>query len=106
MEKVHPRLNVTREQVEQFCRKWQIVRLELFGSVLRDDFGEQSDIDVLVTFAEGTTRRIANYLDMEEELATLFGRRVDLVERHLVETSPNWIRRRRILESARPVYAA
>ena len=105
MEKVHPRLDVTREQIEQFCRKWKIVRLELFGSVLRDDFDAESDIDVLATFADEREIRLRDLLDMEEELQSLFGRKVDLIKRHLVEESPNWIRRRSILESAQPIYA-
>ncbi|MEX2227606.1 MAG: nucleotidyltransferase domain-containing protein [Dehalococcoidia bacterium] len=106
MSKVHTRLGGTPEQIEQFCRKWKIVRLELFGSVLRDDFDDESDIDLLVTFDEDHRPSLGEQLDMEDELRTIFGRNVDLVKRHLVETSENWIRRRRILESARPIYAA
>ncbi len=105
MTMVHPRIDATPEQIEQYCRKWGIVRLELFGSVLRDDFDGQSDIDLLVTFAEGHGTRLRELLDMEEELQALFGRPVDLVKRRLVEESPNWIRRSSILESARPIYA-
>jgi predicted nucleotidyltransferase len=100
------RLGVSDQQVADFCRRWSIERLEVFGSVLRDDFDGDSDVDVLVTFGAGVSHRIADYLDMESELAALVGRHVDLVERELVETSPNWIRRRSILESARPLYAA
>jgi predicted nucleotidyltransferase len=100
------RLGVSDQQVADFCRRWCIERLEVFGSILRDDFDRDSDVDVLVTFGAGVSHRIADYLDMESELAALVGRHVDLVERELVETSPNWIRRRSILESARPVYAA
>lgn len=103
---VHPRLNVTPEQIEAFCKKWQITRLELFGSVLRDDFDDDSDIDLLATFVGRGPSRIGAILDMEEELQALLGRPVDLVKRHLVEESPNWIRRRAILESARLIYAA
>lgn len=103
---IHPNVAVTQEQIEAFCRKWEIVRLELFGSVLRDDFGPESDVDVLVTFADGDQHRLGDLLDMEEELQKLFGRRVDLVERRLVEENPNWVRRRNILQSAQPVYAA
>jgi len=103
---VHPRLPATYEQVEAFCQKWQITRFELFGSVLRDDFDSKSDVDVLVTFADGARVRFGDLLDMEEELREMFGRPVDLVERKAIERSPNWIRRRRILESAEPVYTA
>jgi len=105
METIHPNVAVTQEQIAGFCRKWQITRFELFGSVLRDDFDAESDIDVLVTFAPEVHLRISDLVNMEEELGTMFGRSVDLVERPLIEASPNWIRRRNILKSARAVYA-
>ena len=100
------RLGATEAQIADFCRRWRIVRFELFGSVLRDDFDTQSDIDVLVTFEDGRKYGISELLDMESELKALFGRPVDLTERRLVETSRNWIRRRAILDSARTLYAA
>lgn len=106
MDDILARLGVTQEQIAAFCRKWAIVRFELFGSALRDDFDERSDVDVLVTFAAEGNVRLHDLLDMEEELQGLFGRKVDLVKRRLVEENPNWIRRRAILESARPVYAS
>ncbi|MBI5283685.1 MAG: nucleotidyltransferase domain-containing protein [Chloroflexi bacterium] len=105
-ESILARLHVTEDQIAGFCRKWEIVRFELFGSILRDDFDAQSDVDVLVTFADEGQIRLHDLIDMEEELKALFGRKVDLIKRHLVEESPNWIRRTRILNSARVVYAA
>ncbi len=106
MDDVLARLGVTDEQIAAYCRKWAIVRFELFGSALRDDFRPESDIDVLVTFEPRANWTFRDDLTMEVELVLLFGRPVDLVERQLVEKSPNWVRRRHILESARPVYAA
>ena len=106
MDDVFSRLRVTEDQISEFCRKWSITRFELFGSVLRDDFDAESDIDVLVTFDPQRIIRLNDLLDMEDELQALFGRKVDLIKRHLVEESPNWIRRRSILGSAREVYAA
>jgi predicted nucleotidyltransferase len=89
-----------------FCRRWQIRELALFGSVLRPDFGPESDVDLLVTFAPeggpGWLQRQA----MEEELERLFSRPVDVVERRLVEESPNYIRRRHILSTARVLYGS
>ena len=82
------------------------MRFELFGSALRDDFDEQSDVDVLVVFEHESQIRLHDLLDMEAELQGLFGRKVDLIKRRLVEQNPNWIRRRGILSSARLVYAA
>jgi predicted nucleotidyltransferase len=106
MDAILDRLHVTEAQIAAFCQKWQIVRFELFGSVLREDFDAESDIDVLVTFRAQSKWRFAGLLDMEDELKAMFGREVDLVERPLLERSPNWIRRRAILDSATPVYAA
>jgi len=99
MDDIVTRLHVTEEQIAAFCRKWAIIRFELFGSVLREDFDEQSDVDVLVTFQEGSRHGLS-------ELTTLFGRHVDLIERRLIETSRNWVRRRNILQSAPLLYAA
>jgi hypothetical protein len=106
MEQVFQRLGVTQAQIQAFCERWNVARFELFGSVLRDDFDSESDIDALVTFGEGAQPGLDGLLDMEEELQSLFGRRVDLIKRRLVESSPNYIRRRRILESAVPIYAS
>ncbi len=106
MATVHPNVNVTYDQIEAFCGKWNVVRFELFGSVLRDDFDGESDIDVLVKFAPNAHWTFRDDLAMEQELADLFGRRVEIVERKLVEGSPNWVRRKHILDSATLVYAA
>lgn len=94
------------DQIAAFCRRWHITEFALFGSVLRADFRPDSDVDVLVTFAPGTRQRLADLLDMQEELEAMFGREVDLVERPLVEQSENYIRRKHILHSAQTLYAA
>ena len=106
MDDILTRLHVTEDQIAALCRKWEIVRFELFGSAVRDDFDERSDVDVLVTFADERQIRLHDLIDMEEELQGLVGRHVDLIERRLVETSRNWVRRRNILQSARLLYAA
>lgn len=100
------RLGLSPEQVAAFCDKWGIARLELFGSVLREDFDDASDVDVLVTFRPGVRWKFRDDLAMEEEFTSLVGRPAELIERRLIESSANWVRRRRILESARVVYAA
>src|SRR5688572_9123078 len=91
---------VDPKQIADFCRRWKVTELALFGSALREDFRDASDVDVLVTFAEGSRASFADLDAMESELTALFGRRVDLVERALVEQSENYIRRREILASA------
>jgi predicted nucleotidyltransferase len=100
----NPLLNVPRDQIADFCRRWQITELGLFGSALRDDLRPDSDLDVLVAFAEGTRRSLFDMVRMEAQLKDIFGREVDLVERRAVELSENYIRRRHILESVEPVY--
>ncbi|MEX1206146.1 MAG: nucleotidyltransferase domain-containing protein [Dongiaceae bacterium] len=100
------RTDLPIQEIGQFCRKWGILELALFGSVLREDFRPDSDIDVLVTFAGGARCQLADLLRMEDELGAILGRRVDLVERDAVERSENYIRRRHILRSAEPIYVA
>lgn len=95
-----------RELIADFCRRWKIEELSLFGSVLRKDFGPNSDVDVLVSFAPDARWSLFDAAAMEEELEQLFGRRVDLVTRRSVERSHNWIRKRAILGTAEPVYVA
>ena len=92
--------------IAAFCQKWGIAELALFGSVLRQEFGPESDLDVLVTFAPGVSPGLLDRVRMVEELQNLFHRPVDLVERRAVEESPNYLRRQHILESAEVVYAA
>ena len=100
------RVQLPRDAIETFCRKWQIVRLELFGSALREDFRTDSDLDFLVTFAEDAPWSLFDHLRMEEELRALLGREVDLVSRRAIERSQNWIRRQEILGTAEMFYAA
>jgi len=99
-------LAVDEASLRDFCSRWKITELAVFGSALRDDFRSDSDVDVLVTFAEDDQWRFRDLLCMQEELAHLFGRDVDLVERKAVEENPNWIVRRAILDSARPLNVA
>jgi hypothetical protein len=103
---VQAQIPLPMEQIEAFCRKWQIVELALFGSVLRDDFGPESDIDVLVTFAPDYQRSLSDAITMHEEIEALFGRKVDLINRETIERSQNYIRRKAILSSARTIYDA
>ncbi len=91
--------------IKAFCDRWQVEELALFGSVLRNDFGPESDIDVLVRFRTERTPGLFGIAGMERELAELLARRVDLVNRAGIEESRNYIRRRAILASARVVYA-
>ena len=100
------RIPALPDEVAAYCERWHVLEMALFGSVLRDDFGPHSDIDVLVRFAPGPTPGLLGMVRMERELTELFGRQVDLVTRGAVENSRNSIRRQAILESVRTVYAA
>jgi hypothetical protein len=93
-----------REAIAGFCRRHGIKEFYIFGSVLRDDFAADSDVDVLITFLPGAPRRLTNLLGIEQELQTMFGRRVDVVERRVIEQSRNYLRRAQILSTAEPVY--
>lgn len=88
------------------CQRWGIVELALFGSALRDDFGPDSDIDVLVSFEERVRHTLLDMVRMQDELTHLFGRRADVLERAAIEASANYIRREAILGSAETIYAA
>lgn len=98
-------LDIPEDVVADFCRKWKITEFALFGSVLREDFGPDSDVDCLVVFAPDSDWSLLDVIRAEDELSVLLGRPVDLVERDSVEQSENWIRRGNILQSARTIYA-
>lgn len=99
-------IEIPQEAIAGFCKRWKITEFALFGSVLRDDFRPDSDIDVLVSFAPDARWSLFDIVHMQDELVEIFGRKVDLAERKGVEQSKNYIRRRRILKSAEPVYVA
>jgi hypothetical protein len=96
----HVAIDYDKESLRDFCRRWKITEFSLFGSVVRQDFGADSDVDVLVTFAPDAPWTLSNWLRMQRELETLFQRRVDLIERGAVERSDNRFRKRAILSSA------
>jgi len=88
---------IAADRIRDFCERWKVVEFSLFGSVLRDDFRPDSDVDVLVSFAEDAHWGLFDICRMEDELREIFGRQVDLVTRRAVEESPNPIRREHIL---------
>lgn len=100
---VNNKLYLPQDKIIAFCRKWKIKELALFGSVLREDFGPDSDVDVLVTFAPGGGITFDNRVEMLDELAAIFGREVDLVEKQALR---NPFRRHVILTTKEVLYAA
>jgi len=73
-------INLPLSQIREFCQRWQIVEFALFGSVLRDDFRPDSDIDCLVVFAPDSQNSLLDLVTMEWELEDIFHRKVDLVQ--------------------------
>ncbi len=103
---VKPHIQIPAAKISEFCNKWKITELSLFGSATRNDFRPESDIDVLVSFAADAEWGLLEHAAMEEELSVLLGHKVDLVSRRAVERSHNQMRRKAILESAERFYAA
>lgn len=99
-------LNIPKEKIADFCRRWKITEVALFGSVLREDFSPESDVDVLVSFAPDARWSLLDHVEMQDELKIIFGRNVDLISKRGIERSRNPIRRKEILESAEVIYAA
>jgi predicted nucleotidyltransferase len=99
---VPPTVGIDRQALVDFCSRWRIRGLELFGSALRPDFRPDSDIDILVDFAPDAAWSLFDHEAMRLELSRLLGREVDLVSKRAILQSANWIRRKSILESAVP----
>lgn len=79
------RIQIPQEKLEAFCSLWQIEKMSLFGSILRDDFRPDSDVDILVSFAKDTHHSLSDWMKMIDELEAIFGRKVDLAEERMIE---------------------
>lgn len=99
--KVRDRIDIAANDLAEICRRYHVRELSLFGSVLRDDFRDDSDIDVLVEFEPDARIGLFKYFDLQEELEELFGRKVDLVEKHGLKR----VIRDDVLASSRVIYA-
>lgn len=97
-------IKLPREDIERFCHRWHIEELSLFGSVLTPDFNENSDIDVLVKFAEHARWTLFDVVSMEKEIQDIFKRKVDLVMKDGIAASRNTARKDAILGSAQVIY--
>jgi predicted nucleotidyltransferase len=94
-------IEIPKERLREFCRKWKVTEFALFGSVTRpEEFRADSDVDVLVRFAADSQWSLFDMVDMREELVAMFGRDVDLLTRRGVEAMRNYLRREEILNSA------
>jgi len=94
-------IEIDKDRLRDFCRRWKITEFALFGSVTRpEEFRADSDVDVLARFAPDAPWTLFDWVHMEDELAGIFGRPVDLVEREAVEQSKNRFRKSSILMNA------
>jgi uncharacterized protein len=100
-----PEIIIPNRRVSEFCHRWKVVEFSLFGSILREDFRPESDVDVLVSFAVNAKVSLFDLVEMQDELKTISKRDVDLVEKQIIIESKNYIRRKSILENTRVVYA-
>jgi predicted nucleotidyltransferase len=98
--------NLNAEQLAIFCEKWKITRMAVFGSMARGEATADSDLDVLVDYTDDAQWGLFDHQHMEDELASLAGRRVDLVSRRGLMSSRNELRKQAILSSTELVYAA
>ncbi|NJR65683.1 MAG: nucleotidyltransferase family protein [Leptolyngbyaceae cyanobacterium CRU_2_3] len=99
---VSDRLKASSAQIADFCQRWQIAEFALFGSILRDNFSPDSDIDVLVTFTSGHCLSWDDWMKMQGELEAMFERKVDLVSKKYLK---NPYRRHEILKTHKVIYA-
>jgi len=99
-------LSLPTDAIQQFCSRWKISELALFGSVLRTDFRPDSDVDVLVTFTGDADWGLLSHVQMQQELAALLQRPIDLISKRALERSANWVRREAILNTAQVIVSA
>ena len=97
-------INIPREEIHDFCKRWRVKELALFGSALRSNLNPSSDVDLLVTFDGQVNWSLLDHIRMEQELGKIFGRKVDLLSKPAVERSHNWLRRQEILNTAEGIY--
>ena len=96
--------SVPSDMIADFCKRWKIRELALFGSALRQDFRPDSDLDMVATFAVDTDWGLLDHIQMQLELQRLFNRNVDLYSRRGLEQSHNWLLREEILNTAEALF--
>lgn len=104
--KTDAKISIDKDRISDFCKRWKIQEFSFFGSVLRNNFHPDSDLDMLVSFLPDAHWGLFDMLHMQDELEAIFGRKVDVVSRRGVEMSRNPVRRKAILSSAEVIYAS
>ncbi len=92
------------KEIVEFCRRWKIRQMALFGSSLRDDFRPDSDVDILIEFEDDADWSLLDHAQMQQELQSLVGREIDLITKRALEYSRNWLRRQEILRTAKVIF--
>lgn len=101
---IRNRLGLSSQEVALFCQRWCITKMDLFGSILRDDFQDDSDIDLMITFAPTTKQGLLTLAKIKHELESRVQRPVDLATEASIQVSENWIRQGEILSTAQTIY--
>jgi predicted nucleotidyltransferase len=101
---IYHRFGVNPTQLAELCQRRHVAELALFGSILRNDFHSNSDIDILITFQPDVKISLLDLVDMQYELEDITHRKVDLLTKKSVIDNPNWIRRKEILSTTRVIY--
>ena len=97
-------ITIPGDRIAAFCVRWQVREMAVFGSYLRDDFRDESDIDLLIAAKPDVKWGLSELSHMTHELVALLGRRVELVERESLEASRNYLIRKHIMATAEPIY--
>ncbi len=101
---IQARLGLSSHEIASFCQQWGITKMALFGSILRDDFRADSDIDLLLTFAPDARQGLLTLAKIKHQLELRLNRPVDLAAEASITTSDNWIRQQEILSTAQTIY--
>jgi predicted nucleotidyltransferase len=99
-------IDLSSGAIRDFCKKWKVRQLSVFGSFLREDFKPDSDLDFLADFEEDADWDLSDVAEMREELGAIVGREVDLMSRFALNSSRNWLFRKIVLSSLETVYAS
>ena len=99
-------INIQEEQLREICKRYLIRELAIFGSTLREDFNDKSDIDLLIEFEPKSGITLFNIVDLKEEFEKLFGRDVDIVSKKAIQRSRNYLKRKAILENFKVIYVS
>ncbi|WP_069790828.1 nucleotidyltransferase family protein [Cyanobacterium sp. IPPAS B-1200] len=101
---INKSIYIPRKKIALFCQKWKIVEFAFFGSILREDFNINSDIDCLVKFSNEADWNLFDRVKMQRELELILGRKVDLINKKSIENSKNWLRKKEILGTKQIFY--